>query len=158
MVARDPFSIPVVSCKQELEFKEDDDDDDDDRGTVVYGSGNGGGGSACFQFPGSGLPESELARPSPFLRKTFEMVDNPETDPIVSWGGGLGCSFVVWDPHGFAVRLLHKYFKHRNFSSFTVKFASHFGGPTKQLQQRCTAGYRRVAGANVSRTGLPLLY
>ncbi|KZV28523.1 heat stress transcription factor A-2-like [Dorcoceras hygrometricum] len=55
--------------------------------------------------------------PPPFLKKTFEMVDDPRTDSILSWSGA-GNSFVVWDPHTFATDLLPKHFKHNNFSSF----------------------------------------
>ncbi|PWA44070.1 winged helix-turn-helix DNA-binding domain, Heat shock transcription factor family [Artemisia annua] len=53
----------------------------------------------------------------PFLTKTYEMVDDPLTDHIVSWSH-TGTSFVVWDPPQFASELLPKYFKHNNFSSF----------------------------------------
>ncbi|KAI3764107.1 hypothetical protein L2E82_14110 [Cichorium intybus] len=53
----------------------------------------------------------------PFLTKTFEMVDDPLTDHIVSWSH-TGSSFVVWNPPEFASELLPKYFKHNNFSSF----------------------------------------
>ncbi|KAL8229876.1 hypothetical protein R6Q57_014776 [Mikania cordata] len=53
----------------------------------------------------------------PFLTKTFEMVDDPLTDHIVSWSH-TGNSFVVWNPPEFSGELLPKYFKHSNFSSF----------------------------------------
>lgn len=55
--------------------------------------------------------------PPPFLTKTYEMVDDPNTNHIVSWSRG-GGSFVVWDPHAFSAGLLPRYFKHNNFSSF----------------------------------------
>lgn len=55
--------------------------------------------------------------PAPFLVKTYEMVDDPQTDLLVSWSEG-GCSFVVWNPPEFSRELLPKYFKHNNFSSF----------------------------------------
>ncbi|KAG6776373.1 hypothetical protein POTOM_019879 [Populus tomentosa] len=42
--------------------------------------------------------------PPPFLTKTFDMVDDPTTNHIVSWNRG-GSSFVAWDPH--SVRLLY---------------------------------------------------
>lgn len=53
----------------------------------------------------------------PFLTKTYEMVDDPSTDSVVSWSSG-NKSFVVWNPPEFARDLLPKYFKHNNFSSF----------------------------------------
>ncbi|OAY78737.1 heat stress transcription factor A-4b [Ananas comosus] len=55
--------------------------------------------------------------PPPFLTKTYDMVDDPSTDSIVSWGLN-NTSFVVWNPRGFEKDLLPKYFKHNNFSSF----------------------------------------
>jgi heat shock transcription factor len=54
---------------------------------------------------------------APFLAKTFDMVEDPATDAVVSWGAARN-SFVVWDPHAFAARLLPLHFKHANFSSF----------------------------------------
>jgi len=64
--------------------------------------GGGGGGTSS---------------PPPFLIKTYEMVEDPATNHVVSWGPG-GASFVVWNPPDFARDLLPKYFKHNNFSSF----------------------------------------
>lgn len=55
--------------------------------------------------------------PAPFLLKTYEMVDDPLTNSVVSWSH-TGHSFVVWNPPEFARDLLPKYFKHNNFSSF----------------------------------------
>uniref|UniRef100_A0A0D9WRB3 HSF-type DNA-binding domain-containing protein n=1 Tax=Leersia perrieri TaxID=77586 RepID=A0A0D9WRB3_9ORYZ len=69
-------------------------------------------------------------RAPPFLVKTFEMVEDPETDAVVSWGAARN-SFVVWDPHAFAAVLLPQNFKHSNFSSF--------------LRQLNTYGFRKVS-------------
>lgn len=55
--------------------------------------------------------------PAPFLTKTYEMIEDPVTDSIVSWSH-TGRSFVVWNPPEFAKDLLPTYFKHNNFSSF----------------------------------------
>ncbi|CAH9066069.1 unnamed protein product [Cuscuta europaea] len=55
--------------------------------------------------------------PPPFLRKTYDMVDDPNTDPVISWTSTRS-SFVVWDPHKLSTDVLPKYFKHNNFSSF----------------------------------------
>lgn len=53
----------------------------------------------------------------PFLAKTYEMVEDPSSDSVVSWSSS-NKSFVVWDPTEFARDLLPRFFKHSNFSSF----------------------------------------
>lgn len=53
----------------------------------------------------------------PFLTKTYEMVEDPSTNSIVSWSED-NRSFIVWNPLEFARVLLPRFFKHNNFSSF----------------------------------------
>ncbi|RDX60147.1 Heat stress transcription factor A-6b, partial [Mucuna pruriens] len=55
--------------------------------------------------------------PPPFLTKTYDIVDDPSTNHIISWSTGNN-SFIVWDPQAFSVTLLPRFFKHNNFSSF----------------------------------------
>ncbi|KAJ0051678.1 hypothetical protein Pint_03479 [Pistacia integerrima] len=80
--------------------------------------GGGGGDPPTSSAPPQPAPVQNAANaPPPFLSKTYDMVDDPATDSIVSWSP-TNNSFVVWNPPEFARDLLPKYFKHNNFSSF----------------------------------------
>lgn len=62
----------------------------------------------------------------PFLSKTFDLVDDPAIDAIISWGS-TGGSFVVWDLVEFARLVLPRNFKHNNFSSFVRQLNTYVG-------------------------------
>ncbi|KAL0762496.1 hypothetical protein Bca101_078647 [Brassica carinata] len=75
--------------------------------------------------------------PPPFLIKTFEIVEDPNTDHIVSWNRG-GTSFVVWDLHSFSEFLLPRHFKHSNFSSF-VRQLNTYRHLLKSIKRRASS-------------------
>ena len=90
--------------------------EDDVRHSMMYGDGKGS-------------KKSSSQQPAPFLVKTYDLVDEPLTDSVVSWGAD-GLSFIVWKPAEFASDLLPLHFKHNNFSSF--------------VRQLNTYGFRKV--------------
>ncbi|KAJ6797296.1 heat shock factor protein 7 isoform X1 [Iris pallida] len=80
-------------------------------------------------LPAAEPPESQRSIPTPFLSKTYNIVDDPSVDDVISWNPD-GSAFVVWRPAEFARDLLPKYFKHNNFSSF--------------VRQLNTYGFRKI--------------
>uniref|UniRef100_A0A0E0QM10 HSF-type DNA-binding domain-containing protein n=1 Tax=Oryza rufipogon TaxID=4529 RepID=A0A0E0QM10_ORYRU len=78
---------------------------------------------------GVGVGQQQRTVPTPFLTKTYQLVDDPAVDDVISWNDD-GSTFVVWRPAEFARDLLPKYFKHNNFSSF--------------VRQLNTYGFRKI--------------
>ncbi|XP_042452171.1 heat stress transcription factor B-2b-like [Zingiber officinale] len=79
--------------------------------------------------PLSAHEQGHRSTPTPFLTKTYQLVDEPSIDDVISWNMD-GTTFVVWRPAEFASEVLPKYFKHNNFSSF--------------VRQLNTYGFRKI--------------
>ncbi|KAL5748685.1 hypothetical protein ACOSP7_025729 [Xanthoceras sorbifolium] len=88
-----------------------------------------GPGEQTSESHATGGGDSQRSLPTPFLTKTFQLVDDPSVDDLISWNED-GSTFIVWRPAEFARDLLPKYFKHNNFSSF--------------VRQLNTYGFRKV--------------
>jgi heat shock transcription factor len=92
-----------------------------------YSPSSWGGAGALPEMP---RPMDSLgeAGPTPFLNKTYEVVDDHSTDTVISWGFA-GNSFVAWDAQAFSTILLPRYFKHSNFSSFVRQLNTYVNKP-----------------------------
>ncbi|KAG9144813.1 hypothetical protein Leryth_022770 [Lithospermum erythrorhizon] len=73
--------------------------------------------------------DTQRSVPTPFLTKTYQLVDDPEIDDLISWNED-GTTFIIWRTPEFARDLLPRFFKHNNFSSF--------------VRQLNTYGFRKV--------------
>jgi heat shock transcription factor 1 len=59
----------------------------------------------------------KVKKPNKFLLRTYKMVSETKNHPFVSWTPD-GDSLLIKDVDGFTSKVLPKFFKHKNFSSF----------------------------------------
>lgn len=78
---------------------------------------NGVGNEVAIVSSSSHPASKPVPGVTPFLNKCYDMINDPESDAVVSWEED-GFSFVVRDSLAFSKDMLPKYFKHNNFSSF----------------------------------------
>ena len=62
------------------------------------------------------MARRKLTPPSTPIVRRYHIVDDSETDDVISWTDG-GKHFTIHDVNEFAAQILSKYFKHNNFSS-----------------------------------------
>ncbi|KAM1721007.1 hypothetical protein ACFX12_022594 [Malus domestica] len=93
------------------------------------------------EYPGSSSSQSGpdfdpmvMMIPPPFFNKTYDMVDDPDSNRVVSWSRE-GGSFVVWDPYIFVMSLLPNKSSNRSSSNNNATItASRCSGFLDQFQ------------------------
>lgn len=114
-----------------------------------HGRGGGDGGrDGANMLHEPGIP--------PFVTKTYDMVEDPNTNSIICWSPS-GTSFIIWDHNRFSFEILPKYFRHTNMSSFVYQL-NNYGFKKIGLQKWEYGHYWFQAGkkhllANIKRRG-----
>lgn len=105
------------------------------------GEGGGAAGVTVNTNAGSlGASCSSCAfrSPPPFLLKLYDMVENIETNSIVSWNATVS-SFIVCNAHLFAANILPQYFRHNNFQSFVCQLNTYVSISSVYQHFSCTS-------------------
>ena len=91
-------------------------------------SSNSGGGGAK---KGKDKKKSVKSHVPAFLNKTYEIMDSKKFTDIAGWTNEGRC-IMIHDIAGFSAKILPKYFKHNNFTSFVRQLNMYGFHKTKQ--------------------------
>ncbi|KAL3624227.1 hypothetical protein CASFOL_033043 [Castilleja foliolosa] len=80
----------------------------------------GCGGSSSSSKDMIGNKGAGGSRIPKFLTSAYKIVDDPDTNSVVSWSFS-GNSFIIWDHIKFTAEILPKFFKHNNLASFVYQ-------------------------------------
>ena len=88
------------------------------------------------------MARRKLTPPSMPIVRRYHIVDDSETDDVISWTDG-GKHFTIHDVNEFAAQILSKYFKHNNFSSFVRQLNSYVRHPRESRAPRGRSPHQR---------------
>lgn len=88
------------------------------------------------------MARRKLTPPSTPIVRRYHIVDDSETDDVISWTDG-GKHFTIHDVNEFAAQILSKYFKHNNFSSFVRQLNSYVRHPRESRAPRGRSPHQR---------------
>ena len=95
-----------------------------------------------------------LTSPSTPIVRRYHIVDDSDTDDIISWTDG-GKHFTIHEMNDFASDILPKYFKHNNFSSFVRQLNSYVRHPPESRAPRGRSPRPRIQSRSVCAAFLP---
>ncbi|CAK5279560.1 unnamed protein product [Mycena citricolor] len=89
---------------------------------------------ALARAPRTSNNDGQLTRIPAFLNKIYEMVNDDRTNNLIEWSPS-GDTFYVYDQEKFAMEVLPRWFKHKNFASFVRQLNMYGFHKIPHLQQ-----------------------